>query len=106
VETTTPPLTSVPALDKPAAEEKEARAFVAPQWKLIWWKFRKHKLALISALLVGFIYFVALFAEFLAPFSSLLVNLEFWATRFEQVASKTLPICRARKVELKCNNTV
>lgn len=70
METTTPPLTGVPAVDKPAAEEKEARAFVAPQWKLIWWKFRKHKLAVISAFLVGFIYFVALFAEFLAPFSS------------------------------------
>jgi peptide/nickel transport system permease protein len=63
-------LTAVPAIDKPAAEEKEARAFVAPQWKLIWWKFRKHKLAVISALLVIFIYSVALFAEFLAPFSS------------------------------------
>jgi len=32
----------------------------------------------------------------------LLVNLSFWATRFEWVASKKLPICSARQVELNC----
>ncbi|MBI5030893.1 MAG: ABC transporter permease [Chloroflexi bacterium] len=48
--------------------EKEAQAYVAPQWKLVWWKFRKHKLALLSSMIMLFIYFVALFVEFLAPF--------------------------------------
>jgi peptide/nickel transport system permease protein len=50
-------------------EEHEAQAFLAPQWKLVWWKFRKHKVALISAWVVLAIYLVALFADFLAPFS-------------------------------------
>ena len=40
---------------------------VASQWQLMWWKFKKHKLAMISgAMVIGF-YLVALFSEFLAP---------------------------------------
>jgi peptide/nickel transport system permease protein len=46
----------------------EPRVFVASQWQLIWWKFRKHKLGLISAGVVAFVYFVALFVEPIAPF--------------------------------------
>jgi peptide/nickel transport system permease protein len=53
--------------------EAEARISVAPQWQLMWWRFRKHKLALIStALVIGF-YLVVAFADFLAyadPFAS------------------------------------
>ena len=48
--------------------EKEAQVYVAPQWKLVWWKFRKHKLALASVVVVILIYLVALFVEFLSPF--------------------------------------
>lgn len=40
---------------------------VASQWKLMWWKFRKHKLALISAVVVIFLYTLVLFGEFFAP---------------------------------------
>ena len=39
----------------------------AGAWQLAWWHFRKHKLALVSGLVVLLIYLVALFAEFLAP---------------------------------------
>jgi len=52
------------------ATEKEAQVYVAPQWKLVWWKFRKHKLALASGIIVILIYLVALFVEFLSPFPS------------------------------------
>ena len=42
--------------------------FVAPPWKLMWWRFRKHKMAMISAVvLIGF-YFTALFCEFVGPY--------------------------------------
>jgi peptide/nickel transport system permease protein len=50
--------------------EKQARHYVAPQWKLAWWKFRKHKIALVSGVLLVIIYLGALFADFLAPFSA------------------------------------
>ena len=43
---------------------------VAGQWTLIWWKFRKHKLAMLGGAITLFIYFVALFSEVLAPFSA------------------------------------
>jgi len=40
---------------------------VAGQWQLMWWKFRKHKVAVFCAYVILFIYAVAIFAEFLAP---------------------------------------
>ncbi|NED96300.1 ABC transporter permease [Phytoactinopolyspora alkaliphila] len=42
----------------------------APQWRLVWWKFRQHRLAMAGALVTLLIYLVALFAEFLAPVST------------------------------------
>ncbi|RKN44933.1 ABC transporter permease [Streptomyces hoynatensis] len=39
----------------------------ASQWRLIWRKFRRHRLALIGAVVVLFVYLVVVFAEFLAP---------------------------------------
>lgn len=52
----------------PAAVEPEDGLEYASQWKLMWMRFRRHKLALISLYVVGFLYFVALFAEVIAPF--------------------------------------
>ncbi len=40
---------------------------VATQWQLMWWKFRKHKLAMTGGLIVLAFYLVAIFAEFFAP---------------------------------------
>ncbi|HUV94991.1 MAG TPA: ABC transporter permease [Anaerolineae bacterium] len=48
--------------------EQEARVFVASQWQLIWWRFRRHKVAFSSGIIILIIYLVALFPEFLAPF--------------------------------------
>jgi peptide/nickel transport system permease protein len=44
------------------------KIFTASQWRLMWWKFRKHKLAVVSTAVVAFFYFMALFCEFLAPY--------------------------------------
>ena len=51
------------------AEPLDRRIFVASQRQLMWWKFRKHRLALVSALVILLIYLVALFAEPLAPYA-------------------------------------
>jgi peptide/nickel transport system permease protein len=55
-------------LDPEAATitEAEERISVAPQWQLMWWRFRKHKLALVSTGLVICFYLVVAFADFLA----------------------------------------
>jgi peptide/nickel transport system permease protein len=41
---------------------------LAPQWKMMWWKFRRHRLAVVSAAILTFFYFSILFCEFLAPY--------------------------------------
>lgn len=50
--------------------DPEAEIDVAPQWKLVWWRFRKSPLAVIGLAMVIAIYLVALFADFLAPFET------------------------------------
>jgi peptide/nickel transport system permease protein len=50
--------------------EKEAKVFVASQWQLMWWKFRKHKIAMIGAVVTILFYLVGAFCEFLAPYYS------------------------------------
>jgi len=52
----------------PSIETDETQAVVASQWRLIWWKFRKHRLVMLGGIVTLFIYFVALFADFFAPF--------------------------------------
>src|SRR5512138_2887918 len=65
---------SLPTPRAEAPREVEAQVFVAPQWKLVWWKFRKHKMAMLSGIILTLIYLVALFADFLAPFDPSLTN--------------------------------
>jgi len=54
----------------PAPEEQVAagdqRIFVASQWQLMWWRFRKHKVALASAAVIAIFYMVVIGADFLA----------------------------------------
>ena len=52
-----------------AAKNAEIRYYTASQFQLMWWKFRKHRLALIGTALLGFFFFIALFAEFLSPYT-------------------------------------
>jgi peptide/nickel transport system permease protein len=51
--------------------------YVAPQWKLMYWKFRKHRMAVVSVFVLAAFYLVALFCEFVAPY-----NPETFATAF------------------------
>lgn len=53
---------------KIGAEADEApRILIASQWRLMWWKFRKHHLAMISLFVIITLYTVAIFAGFFAP---------------------------------------
>jgi len=55
--------------DKTAREKRrEEKLLVASQWRLIWWKFRKHKMAMIGGPVILFMYFIVLFCEFLSPY--------------------------------------
>jgi len=55
-----------PAHGPGAATASEKRVLVASQWQLIWWRFRKHKVAVASAFVVIGFYLVVPFADFLA----------------------------------------
>jgi peptide/nickel transport system permease protein len=50
--------------DLPLLEEEVDSIYVAPNWKLVWWRFRKHKLAVVSTLIVILIAVVALVPGF------------------------------------------
>lgn len=60
-------LFSVAATAAPTTNRPE-RIGVATQWQLMWWRFRKHRLAMLGGIVTVLIYLTALFAEFLAPF--------------------------------------
>ena len=51
------------ALVADAPDEADAIS-VAPNWKLVWWRFKKHRLAPISGMIVIFIAIIALFPGF------------------------------------------
>lgn len=51
------------ALDADAPDETDAVS-VAPNWKLVWWRFKKHRLAPASGMVVILIAIVALFPGF------------------------------------------
>jgi peptide/nickel transport system permease protein len=60
-------------LKETLAEEEELqrageKVYVAPPLKLMWWRFRKHRMALICAVVLILLYFVAIFSEFVAPY--------------------------------------
>jgi peptide/nickel transport system permease protein len=51
-----------------AEEIPETKALIASQWQLMWWKFRKHKLALIGTAAILILGLSGLFCEFWAPY--------------------------------------
>ncbi len=70
-------MTQIPS-DADAVVDLRAKDIaVAGQWRLFWLKFKKHKIALASLVVIAFMYFVALFAEFIAPFDPNATNARF-----------------------------
>lgn len=54
-------------LTKKKVQNDESR-YMASQWKLMWIKLKKHKLAKFSMFVLAVLYIAALFADFLAPY--------------------------------------
>ena len=48
------------------APEQGDRIFVASQWQLMWWRFRKHRLAMIGAVAIIIFYLVVIGADFVS----------------------------------------
>ncbi|MYC97449.1 MAG: ABC transporter permease [Caldilineaceae bacterium SB0661_bin_32] len=63
-----------------APAEVESSVSVASQWQLMWWKFRKHRLAMAGGIVTLVIYAIALFVEFLSPSSPGVIRADYtWA---------------------------
>lgn len=50
-------------------EAGEEKVLVASQWQLMWWRFRKHQLAMVGTVVIILFYIVGIFCEFLAPYN-------------------------------------
>ncbi len=48
---------------------EQERFYTASQWQLMWWKFRRHRLAVLSAWVLGLMYASIVITEILAPYS-------------------------------------
>ncbi|MEM7069329.1 MAG: ABC transporter permease [Pseudomonadota bacterium] len=48
---------------------EQEKVFLASQFRLMWWKFKRHKLAVASGIFLLLLYVMTIFAEFLAPYS-------------------------------------
>jgi len=46
----------------------QEKYYMAGQWKLMWWRFRRHRPAVLSALFLGLVYFTTLISELIAPY--------------------------------------
>ncbi len=53
---------------QPQLTAEQERYYRASQWQLIWWRFKRHRLALISGLFLLLLYLMIVVAEFLAPY--------------------------------------
>ncbi|WP_416896242.1 MAG: ABC transporter permease [Minwuia sp.] len=47
---------------------EQEKFYLASQWQLMWWKFRRHKLAMISGLVLLLFYLSVLMSELIAPY--------------------------------------
>ncbi|CAN7400289.1 ABC transporter permease [Pararhizobium sp. LjRoot255] len=57
--------------------EEQSRVYQASQMRLMWWKFKKHRLALYSLYFLGFLYAIITIVEFLAPYNLHTRNVDF-----------------------------
>jgi len=60
-----------------ALTPEQEQYYMASQWKLMWWRFKRHKLALASGILLLVMYASILITEILAPYGLSSRNTEF-----------------------------
>jgi len=62
------PATPVETREQRRARLKRERYYAASQWTLIWWRFRRHRAAMVAAAVLGLMVLLGVFAEFVAPY--------------------------------------
>lgn len=49
--------------------KEQEKIYLASQWRLMWWKFRRHRVAVICGVFLLLIYIAVIIAEFLSPYN-------------------------------------
>jgi peptide/nickel transport system permease protein len=62
--------TSQPDISLEPVKSGEERIYYATQWQLMWWQYRKNKLAYIGMFVLSALYLAAFFAGIVAPYES------------------------------------
>jgi peptide/nickel transport system permease protein len=62
--------TTQPTIELKPKRGGEEQVYYATQWQLMWWQYRKNRMAFFGMFVLGILYFVALFAAVLAPYES------------------------------------
>ncbi|WDZ79469.1 ABC transporter permease (plasmid) [Ensifer adhaerens] len=60
-----------------AMTDEQVRVNQASQLRLMWWKFRRHRLALVSGIFLAVLYLSILISEFLAPYNLHTRNMDY-----------------------------
>ena len=56
---------------------EQERYYMASQWRIMWWRFRRHRVAVVSGAILLAMYASILITEFLAPYDLHTRNIEF-----------------------------
>ncbi|MCK4899976.1 MAG: ABC transporter permease [Anaerolineales bacterium] len=68
--TTSPDFAEAGTLGFPQPESEEAlKYYSASQWQLIWWRFRKHRMAMVGAMVLAILSILAVFCMFIGPYA-------------------------------------
>lgn len=68
--TTSPDIAGTSVASVPHKESEEAlKYYSATQWQLIWWRFRKHRMAMIGALVLLLLFILGIFCMFIGPYA-------------------------------------
>ncbi|UWQ61965.1 ABC transporter permease [Leisingera caerulea] len=62
---------------KARAHDAQLKYYSASQWTLIWWRFRRHRAAMIAAALLSVMALAGIFAEFVAPYGPVSRNTQY-----------------------------
>jgi len=52
-----------------ALSPEQERYYMASQWRMMWWRFKRHRIALGAVAILGLLYLSVPFSEFLAPYN-------------------------------------
>ncbi|MDP6050587.1 MAG: ABC transporter permease, partial [SAR202 cluster bacterium] len=55
----------IPSTASDSLEQQDEEFSVASQWRLMWWRFRRHKLALIAGVILALFYASFPLSEFI-----------------------------------------